>query len=605
VPLVALHLRRDQRPVHEVPSLLLWQDLEAAAVAAPRRMRLPRAPLLLLLQALALILLVLALARPVGVATVQRPVRVLVLDDSFWMGAGGRLGAAERRLEGIAAGLGPQAPVAIIVAAGEPRVLYRGDAAGVARALARVRPTTAPGDLGAALQDAAGLAADPRDRVVLVRAPEDPLPRVIAARGRFQALAVGPMVADQGIFSASARCGIGATGGCEVFAVVRSTARTPVVDRYTGYADSRRVVSGRVLVGARSSRPILLAARPGEAVRLRLDVRDRLAADNQAWVSVPGPGGIRPTLTVTLVGTRATALPVAQALAAVPGVHLRLRTPQSYRPRDARGSDLLVLDRWLPSGPLPPAPSVWLVDPPRFPGGARGTVMGDTAVSGNDPTTGLLSGVDLTSLAIDQGAASRLPLPRFLQPVFWSPDGALLAAGDDGRQRVAVMTFDPARSQLPQLASFPILAANLVRWAAGWATAAATSGVPTAVDGTPGARILTLRRVADRPGGAGTVAGAVLQRVRLGEGAASLTLPRPGLYAVTETGPGVRRTRLLTADVESSTGSLAPVDLTVAAAGASRTPAPSRAPWLLAAALVVVGLEWALWTWTRSRAQAT
>ncbi len=587
---MVLHLRRDQRPIHDVPSLLLWQQLATALRPPPRRLRLPRLPWLLLLQALALVLLVLALARPSAIAATPRPGRVLVLDDSVWMSVGGRLAAAERRLAGLARALAPSTPVRIVVAQGQPFVLYQGAAGGAPAALGRVRPTTAPDTLGEALSLAAGLLRGPSDRVVLVRAPEDALPPVLAARDRFTALVVGRRLAGLGFSAIGARCGIGAALQCEIYAVVRSTAPVAETAPYTAAVDGRTVLAGRVAVPADASAAIVLSARANEQVRLQLVVPDPFPADARAWVTVPGPEGAPAPTVVTLVGTPSDALPVARALAAVPGVTLRLRTPRSYRLTDARQSDLLVLDRWLPPGRLPPAPSVVLIDPPRLPGGRVGPALGDPTVSGTDPSSALLAGVDPTGLAIAQGAGRRLVLPSFLQPVVWSPSGPLLAAGDNGRQRVAVLAFDPTQSALPQLAAFPVLVANLVGWAWGWAPSSASSGVPIAVDATPGARTLTVRR-----------GGRAVERLALGAGPATVTLARPGLYRLTESGPGVRRSRSVTANVAALSAPSAPVDLREPGRAPPAAPAagPTLVPWALALALLALLLEWAAWTGTR------
>ena len=111
-----------------------------------------------------------------------------------------------------------------------------------------------------------------------------------------------------------------------------------------------------VAVPARGTAPLVFTAPPGAAVQVSLPGNDTLAADDSAFVSVPEPGGER----ITLVGNRTRALPLARALASVPGVKLRLRTPQSYKPSDPGTSDLLVLDDFVPKGGLPgrarPAP---------------------------------------------------------------------------------------------------------------------------------------------------------------------------------------------------------------------------------------------------------
>jgi hypothetical protein len=310
----------------------------------------------------------------------------------------------------------------------------------------------------------------------------------------------------------------------------------------------------------------VLDTAPGEQVRLALDTADALPVDDQAWVTVPGPDNTPPSETVTLVGVPTDAVAVARAFAAVPGVKLRLRTPTTYRSTDALHSALTILDGWVPKAGLPPSPSVLLIDPPSLPQGHVGARLRDSVVSGSDQRSGLLSGVDLTSLSIDAGDGRVLTLPRYLTAAAWSPDGPLLAAGDDGSRRVAVLSFDPAQSDLPQLASFPILAANLVGWSARWAPAAAAAGDEIRIAATPGT--------------------------------SRLAVAEPGLYTVTEAGAAVRRTTTVAVSVappSSAPTSTVPVDLTFAAAGATPSQGPNEVPWLLAAALVVMTLEWTYW----------
>jgi hypothetical protein len=85
--------------------------------------------------------------------------------------------------------------VAVILAGAEPRLLYEGTASDAAGALAPIRPTYGPADLGAALRLAAGL---PRDGggVELLRAPESPAPRVVGGGGAFRERVVGSAIAD-------------------------------------------------------------------------------------------------------------------------------------------------------------------------------------------------------------------------------------------------------------------------------------------------------------------------------------------------------------------------------------------------------------------------
>jgi hypothetical protein len=467
VPLVLAHLRRGRPPLREVSSLIIWQELAELGISAERRLRVPRLPLLLALQALALVLLVLALARPAGGADIGSGAgRVLVLDDSVWMTVPGRLAAGEQRLAAIAADAPRGTRVTVIVAAGTPYVLYRGGAAGVGRALARVKPTAAPSRLAEALS-LAGALLEPGGRIALARAPEDALPALLASAGELQDELVGSPTAAQGIFSPSARCGIGSSGGCEVLATVRNTAAKAIADTYVAEGIGAAPMRGNVAVPGGGEAEIALAAPAGGRVSVRLLGHETLPAAARVSVSVPSADGLPRAMSVTLVGEQADALPVARALAAISGVKLRLRTPNDYAAADARSSAVVVLDRTLPAGTLPQSPGVLLIDPPRVPGGRVGAAMRESEVSGANPSSPLLEGIDLSSLAVDAGGARVLSLPPDVRWVAWSPEGPLLAFGQSSSQRLAVLSFDPSDSDLPQLTAFPLLVANLLRALAG------------------------------------------------------------------------------------------------------------------------------------------
>ncbi len=591
VPLVLLHLRRRGQVVREVPSLLLWDQLELLDAKRSRGLRRPSLPLLLFLQALALVLLVCALAEPTSRGSTPKPAQVIVLDDSWRMQVPGRIAEAKQEIERLVAADAPATQVRIVLADGSPSVLYRGARTGVVAALARVRASAAPPNLATALTVAGGLLDGARDTVVLVHAPDDPVPTINARAGELSVLTLAPAAGDQGIFGAGARCGIGQASACEVYATVRNTTGHSVVDRVSADAAGHPSLSLTVHVAAGASAPLALLAEPGQQVSMRLLGGDPLPADDAVWVTVPAAGGLPASMLVTLVGTPSQALATARAFAAVPGVLLRLRTPATYRPSDATQSGLVVLDHWVPRAGLPQAPAVLLVDPPRVPEGHVGGALGEAALSGSDTGSELLAGVELSGLSIDRGAASRLTLPPWLAPVLWSPDGTLLAAGDDGRQRVAALSFEPGQSNLPQLPALPILAANIVRWASRWAPATATAGVPFAVDATAAVRTLTLVR-----------GDTVAQRIGVTRAPVALAAGAPGVYTVRETGQGVSRTALVAVNTAAAaSGVPQAVDLSAAGIGGRSGGSPTnQAFWFLAAALVVLCLEWLYW---RSRRQ--
>ena len=590
VPLVLLHLRDRNRDEREVPSLVLWRELDVRRPTGNRGPRLPRRPLLLLLEALALVLFVFALAEPRGSAAPPPQTQIMVLDNSMQMSAPGRLAAAEVALR-RATQAGQDKQIEIVLAQDSPRVLYRGGPAGVAGALRGVGRSLAPSSLPAALTVAAGLVAGPRDTITVIRAAGDPLPREVrAARGQLRTITIGGPNNDQGIFDPAAQCGIGSADGCEIEATLANLSPRPSVDRITAKVAGRKPLRFALTVPARGTAPILLGAVAGEEVTLRLDRADAVAGDNVAWVSVSQAAGPQTKMVVTVIGQPSRALALAQAFDAVPGIELRLQTPSRYRPADARSSDLVILDDWLPKGGLPPSPSVLLVDPPHVPGGHVAGTLSDTVVAGTDPTSPLLGGVDLSSLAIDRGASRAIRLPSWIVPIVWSSAGPLIAAGDDGRTRLALLAFEPSDSNLPQLAAFPLLAGNIVSWASGWAPATANAGKPSSVNATPGARSITLLHD-----------GSPVSHASLAGLPITVNAPTPGRYTITETGSGVSRHAAVAVNAGLPAASAADaVDLR-AVRTASLTAPPDWSSWFLLAALVALVIEWLYWLSTRPR----
>jgi Ca-activated chloride channel family protein len=595
VPLVILHLRPRTRTPREQPSLLLWRGLESDATTVSRRPRLPPLPLLLVLQALALIALVLALADPSSGGSPRPPATVIVLDNSFWMQAPGRLADERNEAERIIAAAPNGAPVRIVEADGTPAVVYRGPAAGAGAILRGLRAGASAPDLPAAIVVASGLLTGSHDRLAVIRAPEDELPRLRAGPGELRTAVSGTPITNQGITDPSARCGIGSAATCEIVATVANSGTAPVVDHIVADVPGHPPLSLSARVGGRSSAPIELLAAPGEHVELRLQRVDALPVDDRAWIAVPQEGGLARPANVTVVGERATALSVAQALAADPGVRLRVETPAHYRPAQAHSSDLVVVDGSLPGPGLPPAPAVLLLDPRRLPDGHVAGALANPTLSGTDPSSPLLADVDLSGLTVEQGASRRLVLPRWLTPVAWSPSGPLLAAGDDGGTRLAVLSFAPTGSNLPQLSSFPILIANIADWGLGWTPASAAAGAPVRIDTVPGARTATV-----------SGPGIATQRVSLRRGGTVVQAPAtPGLYTVAETGPGVVHQATLAVNLGTPQATPAtPIDVRTSGLHAGRAPGSPLALWPLAAGLLLVVLEWAYWALRRERVTA-
>ena len=402
-------------------------------------------------------------------------------------------------------------------AAPDTSAAARRSAAGAADAVPAAAGTA---DLRAALALAAGQLHRRGGTIALLHARGVTPPAVRAEGVRYEAIAIGAAAAgDVAIETASARCAppppaAKAAPPCTVFAAVRNTGARAVDERLVVERDGRETHSRALTVAPGERVELAFAADAGARLTLRLTAPDALAADDAATVVVPSadrpdaappaaaqrpdtpgspaatPGADRSAAdatTVVLVGDRPASGALARALAATPGVRLRLVAPADYDGEAAASADLVVFDRWLPDGALPDAGSLLLVAPPRLPGGSVGAPLAEPVLSGSDEGDPLLAGVDLDGLAIAAGAARRTTLPPSLRALAWTPGGPLLATGatpGDRPGRTTVLTFDPAASTLPQLPAFPALLANVVAAAA--ASAPATTPIAPAPDPAAG-----------------------------------------------------------------------------------------------------------------------
>lgn len=588
--LVALHLRLREARAVDVPSLLLWENIDGEPSRGGRRWTLEHV-VLLILQLLAVGALVLSLAQPADVSRASAA-RVYVIDDGVLMTAAdpapSRLDAAKALITRDIQGAPTGTMLTIVAADARPRVVVSTtDRALALRRLRALQALAATPDWPQALTIAAGLLPSRSARLLIVHAPGETLPPVAAARGVVSADTVGHDANDQAIAALSARCASGATT-CSAFASVRNASDRAVQDSVVIDVDGSVLGQRRLDLPARSDTDLSFAVpATHHLVALYLARRDLVAANNAAWAVIPAPRSI----TVTVVGDDKSTDTVVRALAALPLVHVARRTPRQFM--KARGgsvlSDPLVLVGWLPPGQLPAAPSLMLIDPPRFPG-ARGTrTLGDSTVSGEDAASPLLSGVDLTSLDIPQGAARQLTLPAALEPVVWAADGPLLAAGSLQGRRVAVLTFSPSSSNLSQLDAFPLLMDNMLRWSTSWYPIATAPGDHATLDVPPSTTAIEVARTTARHGEADVT------RVTPNGARAVVDVGAPGVYTVTERGAWGARQGEMVVNAGGPAAAGAPIALPAptAMANIAGNAAPRIVwwPWLGLLAAFVIAAE--------------
>jgi hypothetical protein len=449
-------------------------------------------------------------------------------------------------------------------------------------------------DLPAALRLAAGSLLDPRGRAasaLVAYAREETLPAVSGTLASFAALPIGRDSRNQALVRFSARCTGGAHATCMAYAAVRNEddqpATVPVVVDGDGAVLAERSLQLPAGSDTGLSFPIPAAI---HTLRIYIAQRDLLPLDNTAWAIVPAASPAQ----VTLVGDAARVTPIRQALAALPGTRVRILPSSQLAAAEHAPGSLLILDGVSLATALPSAPAVLLIDPPRLPGGGVGGALGDTTVSGIDASSPLVANLDLSSLDVAPGAAERLALPSGVAPLVWSEAGPLLAAGVAAGQRLAILSFDPARSNLPQLDAFPVLLQQVLQWSAAWLPPAAAVGDSIELDAPPGTRAI---EVADDglPG-----APPVRQTLRPAAGRpAQIVAAQPGLYTVTEHGAWGTRTGAIAVNLDfAATSSGAPgaaipfgAPAPQAAPAASTTSQPWW-PWIGVAALALIVMEW-------------
>jgi hypothetical protein len=188
--------------------------------------------------------------------------------------------------------------------------------------------------------------------------------------------------------------------------------------------------------------------------------------DKSAWAVIPAPSTRR--VLVVSDGN----LFLQNALAADPSVDVTQVKAADFHTPSVQDFDLIVFD----GGSSDRSPSVrlgtpmLLVDP--APGGIgsirigkwqRASGVATTQLASPGPLAGVFSGLDLGDVHIAR--ARQVRAPDWMKTLATSKQGApLVAAGDDGSSRLAIVSFNLQESDWPLRVSFPVVIQNLVRY---------------------------------------------------------------------------------------------------------------------------------------------
>jgi Ca-activated chloride channel homolog len=466
---VVFYLLKVRRHDEEISSTFLWNDLIRDLAAHEPLQRL-KWSLLLLLQLLALALITLAVARPFSEQLGQKPVQaVLLLDGSASMQAQdvqpSRFARAVESARSTLAGLPENSLATAILVAAHPQVLVAAtiDRRQVDRALADAQPSGAAADMREALLLARSLGGDPNARRIYLftdaafTLPAD-LPDDL---GSVEVVPVTQQsTGNLAVTTLSTRPDPQDNRRQQLFTRVQNFSDSPAQATVTISVDGQSVEERGVDLAANGQSDQVFEQLPAGARWASVSIGDKrgdngLTIDDTAYAVLVQHKPAQ----VLLVSPGNPYL--EKVLTLLPNVDLYRIPAQRYLAVEADRFDIIVFDAYLP--PLLPRGNLLVVNPPDR-GSFRTTgQIRRPRVATWDREDPILSFVDIRDLNVN--TASKVDLPRWAKPLVSTADGIpLMAAGQDGDRRVAILPFDLKQSNLPLMSAFPILMANLVNY---------------------------------------------------------------------------------------------------------------------------------------------
>ncbi len=514
--IVLLHVLKPRRRDIVVSSTFLWEQVlsDGQADARPDR---PRPTLLLWLQLLAALLVVAALARP-GLRGVSRfrNCTVLVVDLSVTMQASdvlpSRLAAARQQATRLVDKMSDGDTMLLLAAGPRPHIAcaFTGDATHLRRALDDLKPDAAPSVMSDALRLAARLATQhspeatarielfsdgcfanpanaPSGMTQGVSSPADLTPSALSAivpdDVGFTFHPVGNGRDNVGIVSLDYRRGTKGTQSGQALVVTRNLSVQP------------RTLTQEIYLGDTLFDAHEITLSPGQAdaqaydvpaptrdtrLRARLDVKDDLAADNEAAIILHPHRQIR----ALLVGSHS---PLLEAALRVDS-DVVLSQSAVFPALGATDYDVVVFDGAAPAH-LPPGHYLFLdCASDQCPAAIEaGNPLDNIEWTDTTPAHRLLRYVDWNGETLS--GVVRASAKPWGEEIAGGDSGALLVAGERNGTRAEFAAFSPQTSpHLPLTVSFPIFISNSIHWLSGNDSAADTrdaASPPLALDITP------------------------------------------------------------------------------------------------------------------------
>jgi von Willebrand factor type A domain/Aerotolerance regulator N-terminal len=466
--LIALHLLQPRRHRVVLSTTTLWQ---AASKDRERRLGLRRLlrNLSLLLLLVSALVLGLSLAGPQWLTRASEDAdTVLVLDVSASMKTRSGIGKtrfdlalaeAARIVDGL-----PREGRMLLMTSGRKALLRTGfeaDRDALRRVLAQLQPGDEVGRPREALALALSLLRGREQGRIYFLTDGAFDPAVDPGSPQVVFRVVGGPAQNVAITRFDFRQELASDDRFQVLMTVRNYTDAPAVVPASVRLDDRVLFRRSLALAAHAEQTLVLpftGRARGQAVG-RIDVDDDLPADNQAFAAVNADERMR-----VLLFTRGN-LYLESVLEALPGLDLVKRdwSPSEDIQRLALSYDVVVFDG-VAAPRLPPG-NFLLVNTvaPGLPFSDSGRAVRPRALVRGE--SALVRDVDLTAVRIDQARRVVIdkPVPG-LQRLFWSPETALALALLEGGLRLVYLGFDLARSNFPLQAAFPLFWSQSLEW---------------------------------------------------------------------------------------------------------------------------------------------
>ena len=597
VPVVAMYFLKIRRQRITVPSALPWRTFQRSEKLAAPFQRF-RQNLLLWLQLLLLLLLAVALARPAFDADVAPGhAVVLVIDVSASMGATDgsptRLDAALSQAKDVVARLGSADPVMVVVAGAntDVRVPFTTDHGAVVGALGKIRLEGSEGSLAQGLDLALSLArAQPGVEIVVLSdggasevVPVDP------GEVPVRYVKIGQSGENTGLANLDVRRAPANDDDRQLFVTIQTFGAKPVRASVTVDLDgvSVGVQATDVVPGAPTAMVFDLPSGADGLLRVVLEAPgDRLPSDDVAW-AVVAPVEEKRLLLVGVDGL------TARALRADPRVVASAVSAAGFKPEMLDQADAVVFGE-LPS-PAPPLDGrSYAILAPADGGPVRfGAEVKGPEVLGWRRTHPTQRFVEWDGVVVARARA--VADQGGLAAIVEGTSGPLVLAGERGGGRVVQLAFQPLESDLPLRVAWPVFLLDTVGWLAEQAADVDSGRILAA------GQAFVRRVPLSVPPEQVTVVGPDGPvEVDVADGVLRVhETTRPGVYRVTIAGVesaftanalSVAESRILPRESLSFGGGATPgLALARADAGVGQREAW---PWIAAAALVVLLVEW-------------